>query len=351
LLFKNIDLIPISPYMGKYAGFPVQKGKLHLDLHWRLSSQELKAENKIVVDRLTLGQHTKSPTATKLPVKLALALLTDRHGKIDLDVPLSGRLDDPKFSVWPIVGQVVMNLLAKAATSPFTLLSKLVGGGAEDLGFIDFVPGSADLDQAGLGKIQKLAKALYERPALAVEIAPAVDPLADRDALARAKLLETLKNRQLKQLTATNQPALAAGTLTDEARQRLLTALYIETFGPVTNAAAGPGANPTGAPGAPPVGVKLNFTWGTQTNAALAIAQGPAGVPSLAVMEAALLPKMNVTDNELRQLLKDRAGRVQTALLQQPEPPAPDHLFLTNPALPPPDPANPVPPRVNFTLQ
>jgi len=365
LQFKSIDLTPISPYMGKYAGFPVQKGKLHLDLHWRLSSQELKAENKVVIDRLTLGQHTKSPDATKLPVKLALALLTDRHGKIDLDVPLSGRLDDPKFSVWPIVGQVVMNLLGKAATSPFTLLSKLVGGGAEDLGFIDFAPGAADLDAAGLDKIQKLAKALYERPALAVEISPAVDPVADREAIAKVKLTEALKIHRLQELSVTNRSAvaLATVTLTDADRQRLLTALYVERIGSLTNA-AGSATNQTGA--AAPALAKTtakgsNFTWGTVTNGpsgssakivaisgtshTIAVPQNPAE------MEIALLAQMPVTDNDLRQLLKDRAQQVQTALLQEKDPPETDRLFVTNPEIPKPDPANPVKPRVNLSLQ
>ena len=365
LQFKSIDLTPISPYMGKYAGFPVQKGKLHLDLHWRLSSQELKAENKVVIDRLTLGQHTKSPEATKLPVKLALALLTDRHGKIDLDVPLSGRLDDPKFSVWPIVGQVVMNLLGKAATSPFTLLSKLVGGGAEDLGYIDFAPGAAHLDAAGLDKIQKLAKALYERPALAVEISPAVDPVADRDAIAKAKLAEALKMHRLKELNVTNHSAvaLAAVTLTDADRQRLLTAFYVELIGPLTNT-VGSVTNQTGA--AAPALAKTspktsNFTWGTLTNGlagsttkivaisgtsrTIAVPQNPAE------MEVALLAQIPVTDNDLRQLLKDRAQQVQTALLQEKDPPETDRLFVTNPEIPKPDPANPVKPRVNLSLQ
>ena len=365
LQFKSIDLTPISPYMGKYAGFPVQKGKLHLDLHWRLSSQELKAENKIVIDRLTLGQHTKSPEATKLPVKLALALLTDRHGKIDLDVPLSGRLDDPKFSVWPIVGQVVMNLLGKAATSPFTLLSKLVGGGAEDLGYIDFAPSAADLDAAGLDKIQKLAKALYERPALAVEISPAVDPVADRDAIAKVKLVEALKIHRLKELSVTNHSAvaLAAVTLTDADRQRLLTALYVELLGPLTNT-VGSATNQTGATA--PVSAKTaskasNFTWGTLTNgpagntakivAISGTSRTMAGPQNPAEMEVALLAQMPVTDNDLRQLLKDRAHQVQTALLQEKDPPETERLFVTNPDIPKPDPANPVKPRVNLSLQ
>ena len=365
LSFKNIDLTPISPYMGKFAGFPVQKGKLHLDLHWRLSSQELKAENKIVIDRLTLGQHTTSPDATKLPVKLALALLTDRHGKIDLDVPLSGRLDDPKFSAWPIVGQVVMNLLGKAATSPFTLLSKLVGGGAEDLGYIDFAPGTAALDAAGLDKIQKLAKALYERPALAVEISPAVDPIADRDAIAKVKLSETLKIHRLKELSITNlsTTALAAMTLTDADRQRLLATLYVELIGALTNAI---GSTTNQASTAAPTLAKTtpqtnNFTWGTLTNrpagrAAKTMATSgsrrPIEIPqNPAEMEAALLAKMPVTDNDLRQLLKDRANQIQTALLQEKDPPETDRLFVTNPEIPKPDPANPVKPRVSLSLQ
>ena len=331
--------------MGRYAGFPVQKGKLHLDLHWRLYRKELKAENKIAVDRLTLGQRTASPDATKLPVKLALALLTDRRGKIDLDVPLSGRLDDPAFRVWPLVGQVVMNLLGKAATSPFTLLGKLVGSGAEELGFIDFAAGAADLDPAGVDKIQKLAKVLYERPALAIEIVPSLDPLADREVLAQAKLLETLKVRRLHELPATNQTPLArsAVTLTDADRQRLIPALYSETFVSLTNQ--------PGVPGTPPVNTTHNFTWGTQTNTLAAPNPGAATAKSLAEMEAALLSKMNVTDDDLHQLLTDRASKVQTALLQQPEPPAAERLFITNPEIPQPDPAHPPKARVNLGLQ
>ena len=258
-----------------------------------------------------------------------------------------------------------MNLLGKAATSPFTLLSKLVGGGAEDLGYIDFAPGAAHLDAAGLDKIQKLAKALYERPALAVEISPAVDPVADRDAIAKAKLAEALKMHRLKELNVTNHSAvaLAAVTLTDADRQRLLTAFYVELIGPLTNT-VGSVTNQTGA--AAPALAKTspktsNFTWGTLTNGlagsttkivaisgtsrTIAVPQNPAE------MEVALLAQIPVTDNDLRQLLKDRAQQVQTALLQEKDPPETDRLFVTNPEIPKPDPANPVKPRVNLSLQ
>ena len=139
-LLKDAALTPGSPYAANYVGFPLEKGALSLDLRYYVTQQVLKAENKVRVDQLTLGPASGSPKATKLPVKLGIALLQDRHGVIALDVPVTGRLDDPKFKLGPLIMQVFMNIMTKAMTKPFALLGSLFGGG-EDLDHINFDSG------------------------------------------------------------------------------------------------------------------------------------------------------------------------------------------------------------------
>src|SRR6266576_3796265 len=131
---KDVDLPPLTPYSAKYAGYGIQKGKLSLEVHYQIENRKLVASNKLVLDQLTFGERVESPTATKLPVLLAVSLLKDRSGVIHLDLPIEGTLDDPKFSVWGIIVQIVVNLVTKAATAPFALLGSLVsGGGGEQL--------------------------------------------------------------------------------------------------------------------------------------------------------------------------------------------------------------------------
>ena len=128
---RDVDLPPLSPYSIKYAGYGIEKGKLTFDVHYRIENRKLAAENRLVLDQLTFNrERVDSPTATKLPVLLAVSLLTDRSGVIDIRLPISGSLDDPQFSVWGLVVQVIVNLIAKAATAPFALLSAAFGGPA-----------------------------------------------------------------------------------------------------------------------------------------------------------------------------------------------------------------------------
>ncbi len=135
--FRDIELSPVTPYSGTYLGYTVEKGKLFLDLTYHIDKKQLDASNSIFIDQFTFGEKVESDKATKLPVKLGLALLKDRNGEIHLDVPLSGRTDDPKFSVWKLVFQVIRNLMVKAVTSPLSLLSSMFGGG-HDLSAIQF---------------------------------------------------------------------------------------------------------------------------------------------------------------------------------------------------------------------
>ena len=233
----NTQLTPFTPYLEKYAGHPLNKGRLSTALRYQIEKKQLKAENKIQIDQLTLGPRNNSPDATSLPVKLGVALLKDSNGRIELEVPMDGRLDDPQFSVGPIVLKVIVNLLVKAAASPFKLLGALVGGG-EELSFVQFSPGTTNVVDGELDKLGKLTKALTQRPALNLEIEGGVDPVADRQALATQKLHDRLIARRLQELSAKGKAPASAETFQIEPEEydRLLRGMFAEQFG--TNVAA-----------------------------------------------------------------------------------------------------------------
>lgn len=167
--FSGIELSPTTPYTGTYLGYQVEKGKLYLQLAYRIENKNLTSENKLFFDQLTFGEKVDSDKATSLPVRLAVALLKDRKGEIHIDLPVTGRTDDPEFSIWRLVFQVLRNLLVKAATSPFALLQAAFGGG-EDFSSVTFAPGSATLSQAEKDLLLKLAGALQDRPNLSIEV-------------------------------------------------------------------------------------------------------------------------------------------------------------------------------------
>jgi uncharacterized protein involved in outer membrane biogenesis len=196
---RDIELAPLSAYSVKYAGYGIQRGKLSLALKYSIENGKLSAENQIYLDQLTFGERVESPTATKLPVTLAVALLKDRNGVIDVNLPISGSLDDPQFSVGGIILQVIGNLVVKAVTSPFALLGSLVGGG-EELSFIEFAPGSAALAADEQQKLGKLAKALTERPNLRLEITGRAAAEPDQEALKRAALDAKVRAQKFEDL-------------------------------------------------------------------------------------------------------------------------------------------------------
>ena len=148
---REIELSPMTPYSAKYVGYGIEKGKLSFNVKYKLDNRKLTAENKIILNQLTFGEKIESPTATKLPVLLAVALLKDRNGVIDVDLPISGSLDDPQFSVGGLVLRIVINLITKAVTAPFSLIASAFGGGGsgEELSYIEFANGRASLDAAG----------------------------------------------------------------------------------------------------------------------------------------------------------------------------------------------------------
>jgi len=193
---KDFNLSPLTPYSGTYAGYKIEKGSLSFDLKYLIAGKKLDMDNKVVIDQLTLGERVESPKATKLPVGLAVTLLRDREGKINVDIPVTGRIDDPEFSVWRIVWQVIVNLLTKVATAPFALLGALFGAG-EELSYIEFDYGSADLSEQNMKKIETLAKALKEKPDLKLDIAGGVDSERDREGLIQEQFQKKLKVQKM----------------------------------------------------------------------------------------------------------------------------------------------------------
>ena len=202
---KDMDLTPASPYSGKFAGYRIAEGKLNLDLAYELVGKKLNSKNVITLDRFTFGEKVNSPDATHLPVRLAIAILKDREGKIVLDVPIEGSLDDPKFRIGKVVTRAIVNILEKVATSPFSLLGAVFGGGGEELGYQDFAAGSATLTADDTKKLDSLVKGLYARPALGLEISGSVDPDGDREGLQRAALDQQIRTRIWMKLRKSEQ--------------------------------------------------------------------------------------------------------------------------------------------------
>ncbi len=202
--FSDIELSPLTPYAGTYLGYTVEKGKLSLDLTYHIEKKKLNSENKILIDQFTFGNRVESDQATSLPVKLGLALLKDRRGEINLDVPVTGRTDDPEFSIWRLVFQVLKNLLVKAVTSPLALFSSLFGGG-HDLSAIVFSSGTAVLQASEEQKLSALAKGLNDRPALKMELAAYVDPEKDPEGYRVELLNRKVRNEKFLTLAKAGQ--------------------------------------------------------------------------------------------------------------------------------------------------
>lgn len=213
---SDIDLSGLSPYSGRYAGYRIDKGRLDTQLRYSIQQRQLKAENKVVLKEFTWGQSVDSPDATGLPVRLATALLKDLNGNIDIDLPLSGSLDDPQFRVWPLVWQALGNLITKAAAAPFKLLGALVGagGGDEDVSQVGFATGSSALDATASERIGKLAGALKAKPDLQLEVRGLSDPEADKAALLKAGRKEKDVTPQLLQRLARDRANVIITTLT-----------------------------------------------------------------------------------------------------------------------------------------
>jgi uncharacterized protein involved in outer membrane biogenesis len=301
--FRDMDLSPLSSYSGRYAGYGIQKGKLTLSLKYHIEKRKLASENKVFLDQFTFGDAVDSPDATKLPVRLAVALLKDRSGEIHLDLPVTGSIDDPKFSVWGVVWQIVGNLLAKAATSPFALLGAIFGGGGEELSYLEFDPGSSVLPASGAAKLGNLVKVLADRPALKLEIEGHVDIEKDREGLRQLIFRRKVAARKLADLATTGQPAPALDNVrveTAEYPKYLARAYKAEKFPKPRNI----------------IGMAKDLP-----------------VPE---MEKLMLTHIQASDDDLRQLAVERASRARDHLVAAGKVEA-ERVFLVAPKTLPPE--------------
>lgn len=230
--FRDMDLSPVTPYSGKYLGYTIQKGKLSLDLKYLIVKKKLDSQNNVFIDQLTFGESVESPDATKLPVRLAIALLKNRKGEIDLDIPVSGSIDDPEFSIGRIILKILVNLITKAATSPFALLGSIFGGG-DELSYVQFEYGSHALSEQALQKLDTVINALYERPALKMEIEGHVDTENDMEGLRQYIFNKKIKSQKLKEMIKKGEAAIQVDDVTvqpDEYEKYLKMAYKDEKF-------------------------------------------------------------------------------------------------------------------------
>ncbi len=197
--FEDIDLTPMTPYAGTYLGYTIDRGKLHLDLNYQIEQQQIRASNKVMFDQFSLGETVQSDKAVNLPIRLAIALLKDRNEEIHLNIPVSGNLNDPNFSLANTIFTVLRNLLVRAATAPFSLLTAMLGSD-KDYSGVEFAYGLARLDEAQQEKLTELAGVLHSRPAFNLEISGFADRDNDPEAYRRDRLEQLLKEALLRNL-------------------------------------------------------------------------------------------------------------------------------------------------------
>jgi hypothetical protein len=330
--FKGLELTTMTPYSGHFAGYKIDKGKLSVDLSYKVDQRKLDAEQHFVIDQLQLGEAVESPDAVHLPLKLAVALLKDRNGVIDLPLPITGSLDDPQFKIGPIIWHALVNLLEKAVTAPFAALGRLFGGHGEDMKFIDFAPGSAELDASSKQKLDGLTKALQEHNQLQLDVPIVYSQELDGPVLAKQKLDQKLVARANGGKPPKKQVAQASNKQAQVASQ-----------GADTEGASAPqGANPPSpAPNTPPPApldpalanplehyrlllAEFQADMGKDTElpptaAAIQNAKSKKDAPAVETaipeLEAALVGQIAIPEVELQELGKKRTRAIQDVLL------------------------------------
>jgi uncharacterized protein involved in outer membrane biogenesis len=224
---RELELPPLSTYALKYTGHGIERGQLSVDVRYQVGTDGLlNASNQLTLNRLVFGDRAPDSEAPNLPVKLAVALLADRHGVIDINLPISGSLNDPEFRLGPIIGRLVLGLIGKAVTAPFALLGNLLGGPEAQTGRIDFVPGTDRLQQSASTALSAIVKALNDRPALRLTVVGHSDVAAERDAFQRERLQDAVRAEKRRQAVRAGQGADTDAVVTPEEYPALLREVY-----------------------------------------------------------------------------------------------------------------------------
>jgi hypothetical protein len=228
-VFRNVEMTNLTPYTATFVGRKIQSGKLSLDLEYKIKERQLLGENQIIMGKLTLGERVESPTAKDLPLDLAIAILQDSDGKIDLGLPVSGSLDDPQFSYGRIIWKAIGNIITKIVTAPFRALGALFGGGGEKLEKVAFEAGEAGLTPPEKEKFKQISQILNKRPGLALTVHGAWSAEIDRPALKEFQLRRAVAEKMGVKLAPDEDPGPIS---TSNAKaQTGLEALYAARFG------------------------------------------------------------------------------------------------------------------------
>jgi hypothetical protein len=306
--FRNIELTGLTPYSGKFAGYRIKKGKLSLALEYNIQNAQLTGDNKLLLEKLTLGEKIDSPDAIHLPVKLAVALLKDSHGNIDLDLEVAGDLNDPKVNTGALIWQALKKVIIKVTTAPFRFLGNLIGIGGDEMEFVEFEPGRKELTPPQHERLGNLAQALQERPALKLEVHGTYDKRADADAIREQHFNTMMEARLLSVAGGDSSAANAMKTDPSSGRmQSVLEAMYTEAFGAekltalrATHTQAPAPAATSTAPSTPPT--------------AAAPALDLAGY--FGAMRGELIAAQPVADAELVQLASARSAAIRGYMIE-----------------------------------
>lgn len=288
---RDLELAPLSPYSIRYAGHGIERGKMSVDVRYQVAPDgRLTATNKLVLNQLAFGDEVKN-APNSLPVRLAVALLADRNGVIDVELPLSGSLNDPQFSIGPLIWKGVLNLIAKAVTSPFSLLTGGLGGGSSESSVVPFAPGSDMLSDTARQNLDKVEKAINQREGLRLTLVGQASLERERDALQRERLRRMAQAEKRRAAVRAGTDPADVTPVTDEEYPALLAAVYKRADIPKPR----------------------NFI-------------GMAKSQSVAEMEKLLLPTIVVDEQSIRELAIARAAAVRDYLLQRKLPG--DRIFL-----------------------
>ena len=335
-----------SGYSGQFVGRAIAQGRLDLSIEATVVDENLSASNALLVRNLSLGDRVDHPDALSLPLDLAVSLLRNRRGEISLNIPLSGRLDDPQFSIASVASQAFSTVIGNIVTSPFSILGNLVGARAEELSQVVFEAGSATLRDNQREPIADLAEALYQRPALTLEILAYSDRRADREALAESSLQASLRSHYEDLHGET-----ASDTVEYWENKALILSYYEQTFGPIETEDEAATEAPSTQPARDTISdsdtqastqgsedrnvIARFFNWlgggGRDTEPETApesapeppVAASPDEVaeteteelPDISTLRSRLLDNIEISDDELLRLGRDRANTVQAALL------------------------------------
>lgn len=363
---KETDLLPFGAYIGKFAGFELTSGALSIDSKAKVVNRKLDSTTTIVITNFALGAPTNSPDALHVPIHLAVSLLKDREGKIVLaDLPVQGSLDDPNFEISGVIMHVVGNLITKAATSPFSLIGSIFGGGrsGEDLSFQEFAAGSSQLAESNLKKLEVVGRALRERPALHLAVTGSADPAVDlppmRERELELRIRTAIWGEARKVDSSLESPDKV--TVSREGADRIIGLFYRDAFAPpppeVAAAPAKPSAEPPprrgfflfrwfsrskpvappaapvaavprtspaprpGKPagaGGPVIGAEYGKVIGAEYGTVIgADKNSSAGLPPVGEMRDRLLEAIPIGDAELRKLAGERAEKIRSYMITQ----------------------------------